>query len=76
MRKYMYVGDYEERYRKTTLIPGIVELPDAPPRLQNWLIEVTEAVQTKPVVEEPKVVKKATKKKKKLWNFVASQKTP
>ena len=71
MKKYKYVGDYEEAHRKVKLIPGeIVELPDVPPRLQSWLVPVTEEVPAKvveptPVVEEPVApVKKVTRRKK------------
>ena len=66
MKKYKYVGDYEEAHRKVKLIPGeIVELPDVPPRLAHWLTPVVEEAPAAPkaVAKAPKTTKPKKKKK-------------
>jgi len=63
MQKYRYNGDYMEVHRKIKLHPGkIVELPDVPARLKNWLELVEEEV--KAPEPAPAKAKKTPKRKK------------
>ena len=65
MQKYKYIGDYMEVHRKIKLHPGeIVELPDVPVRLRNWLVEVAEEVKApEPAPAKPKKTPKRKKSK-------------
>ena len=65
MKKYRYNGDYMEVHRKIKLHPGeIVELPDVPARLKNWLVEVVEEVKApEPTPAKPKKTPKRRKSK-------------
>ena len=71
MKKYLFTGDYEDSHRRVKLVPGeIVELPDVPPRLQQYLTPVKEQAKPKAVVPssalapaKPKKVKKIKKTK-------------
>ena len=64
MQKYRYNGDYMEVHRKIRLHPGeIVELPDVPARLRNWLELVVEE-EVKAPEPAPAKPKKTPKRKK------------
>ena len=64
MKKYLFTGDYEDSHRRVKLVPGeIAELPDVPPRLQQYLTLVEEQPKPKAVVPTPAKPKKVKKTK-------------